>query len=231
MTIDKDNLISSITDSFERMKYIDLNDIPDIDLYMDQVTAFLDERLNKSVRTKTDERLMTKTMINNYAKNDVIPPPIKKKYTKEHILVLIIIFYFKSFLQINDIKELLDPITESYFNNNSDYGLGNIYKEIFDKKGDELELILKDVTDKYDISRGSFKDAPADMRDYLQLFDFICMLGCDVFVKKLLIEKIVDSIREHRESTQNKYEIKTDKAAAKQAAKVKEENNADKRSR
>ena len=60
------------------------------------------------------------------------------------------------------------------------------------------------------------------MQEYLKLFNFICMLGCDVFVKKLLIEKIVDSIREHRESTQNKYEIKTDKAA-KQAAKVKEE--------
>ncbi|MBP5153013.1 MAG: DUF1836 domain-containing protein [Lachnospiraceae bacterium] len=219
MTIDTENLINSITSTFERMTYIDTDDIPGIDLYMDQVTAFLDERLQKSVRNKTDERLMTKTMINNYAKNDVIPPPVKKKYTKEHILVLIMIFYFKSFLQINDIKELLDPITESYFNNNSDYGLGNIYKEIFDKKGDELKDILKDVTDKYEASRTSFKDAPTDMREYLQLYDFICMLGCDVFVKKLLIEKIVDSIKNRKETSTNKYETRPDKAAAKAASK------------
>ncbi len=219
MTIDTDNLINSITSTFERMTYIDADDIPGIDLYMDQVTAFLDERLQKSVRNKTDERLMTKTMINNYAKNDVIPPPVKKKYTKEHILVLIMIFYFKSFLPINDIKELLDPLTESYFNNNSDYGLGNIYKEIFDKKGDELKDILKDVTDKYEASRTSFKDAPTDMREYLQLYDFICMLGCDVFVKKLLIEKIVDSIKNRKETGTNKYETRPDKAAVKAAGK------------
>ena len=213
MTIDTDNLINSITATFARMNYIDSADIPEIDLYMDQVTAFLDERLKKSVRNKTDERLMTKTMINNYAKNDVIPPPSKKKYSKEHILELIMIFYFKSFLQINDIKELMDPINESFFAKEGDFDLEDIYKGIFDKKGAELSDLLKDVTDNYEASRDSFKDAPEDSRDYLQLFDFVCMLGCDVFVKKLLIEKIVDSLRGHRvtDKAANKYEVKPDK--------------------
>ncbi len=210
MTIDTDNLINSITATFERMTYIKSDDIPNIDLYMDQVTAFLDERLSKSVRNKTDERLMTKTMINNYAKNDVLPPPVRKKYTKEHILDLIMIFYFKSFLQLNDIKSLMDPINDAYFDNKSDFGLEEVYTEIFDTKGEELKGILKDITDKYEASRESFADAPRDMQEYLRLFNFICMLGCDVFVKKLLIEKIVDSIRGHRESESNKYKRKED---------------------
>ncbi len=233
MTVDTDDLINSITETFERMDYIDARDIPGIDLYMDQVTAFLDERLSKTVRNKTEERLMTKTMINNYAKNDVLPPPVRKKYTKEHILDLIMIYYFKSFLQINDIKSLIDPINEAYFGSNSEFGLKDVYSGIFDTKGDELNGILKDITDKYEASRDSFADAPADMQEYLRLFNFVCMLGCDVFVKKLLIEKIVDSIREHRETGPNKYDIKTDKAAkhaVKEAEKArrKEEMHADK---
>ncbi|MCR5277865.1 MAG: DUF1836 domain-containing protein [Lachnospiraceae bacterium] len=210
MTIDTDNLINSITATFARMSYIDSDDIPGIDLYMDQVTAFLDEKLSKTVRNKTEERLMTKTMINNYAKNDVLPPPVRKKYTKEHVLDLIMIYYFKSFLQISDIKSLIDPINEAYFGNKSEFGLEEVYDEIFATKGDELKEILQDITDKYEASRDSFKDAPKDMQEYLKLFNFICMLGCDVFVKKLLIEKIVDSIRGHREEENNKYKRKED---------------------
>lgn len=233
MTIDTDNLINSITATFARMDYIDAGDIPGIDLYMDQVTAFLDERLSKTLRNKTEERLMTKTMINNYAKNDVLPPPVRKKYTKEHILELIMIYYFKSFLQINDIKALIDPLNEAYFGNSSDgFGLQEVYKGIFDTKGEELKGILKDITDKYEASRDSFSDAPEDMKEYLQLYNFICMLGCDVFVKKLLIEKIVDSIREHRVSEQNKYDVRPEKAKhnSKEAEKArrKEDNHADK---
>lgn len=54
-------------------------------------------------------------MINNYAKNDLLPPPLKKKYSKEHLLVLVFIYYFKSILSITDIQALLKPITDTYF--------------------------------------------------------------------------------------------------------------------
>ncbi|MBQ9863474.1 MAG: DUF1836 domain-containing protein, partial [Lachnospiraceae bacterium] len=80
MTIDTKDLLNSMIASFERMSYIKPEEIPDIDLYMDQVTTFMDDRLRASTRNKSDDKLMTKTMINNYAKNDVIPPPIRKKY-------------------------------------------------------------------------------------------------------------------------------------------------------
>ena len=55
-------------------------DIPNIDLYMDQVTTFMDSQLATSKRHE-DDKILTKTMINNYAKNDLLPPPEKKKYS------------------------------------------------------------------------------------------------------------------------------------------------------
>ena len=54
-------------------------------------------------------------MINNYAKNKLLPPPEKKRYSKEHVLMLIFIYYFKNILSINDIQTLLTPIAQKYF--------------------------------------------------------------------------------------------------------------------
>ena len=78
MTIDKDNMIESILNSLSRIDYIKSEDIPNIDLYMDQVTTFMDAHLSASKRYP-DDKILTKTMINNYAKNDLLPPPLKKK--------------------------------------------------------------------------------------------------------------------------------------------------------
>ena len=215
MTIDTDDLLNSIIKTFGRMKYITPDEIPDIDLYMDQVTTFMDEHLKSSTRIQTDEKLMTKTMINNYAKNDVIPPPVRKKYTKEHVLVLIIVYYFKSILQINDIKDLIKPVTDKFFGNGCDFAIEDIYNEIFSDKKDQLDKILEDVKSEYEESLTKFKDAPEDDREYLELFSFVCTLGCDVFVKKLLIEKIVDSLRAHKAEDgqkENKYDMMPEKA-------------------
>ena len=103
MHIDTKDLINSILSSFDRVDYIKAIDVPNIDLYMDQVTTFMDNRLRKTSRYPEQDKVMTKTMINNYAKNDLLPPPKKKKYSKDHILVLIFIYYYKGFLSIGDI--------------------------------------------------------------------------------------------------------------------------------
>lgn len=178
--------------------------MPSIDLYMDQVTTFLDEELKHSSRVINDEKLITKTMINNYAKNDVIPPPVKKKYTKEHMLILIMMYYFKSFLQISDIKELFDPINEKYYGKDTDFGIEEVYNDIFKGVGNQIDSIHEDVMKKFEASLSDFGDAPEDEREYLQLYSFVCKLGCDVFIKKLMIEKIVDSLREHKDDVGSK---------------------------
>ena len=79
MTIDTENLLKSILESLERIEHIKPEDIPGIDLYMDQVTTFMDTRLKSTARYPGDDKILTKTMINNYAKNDLLPSPVKKK--------------------------------------------------------------------------------------------------------------------------------------------------------
>ena len=99
-------------ESLERIRYVNLDDIPNIDLYMDQVTTFMDNKLQSTTRNPGEDKILTKTMINNYAKNDLLPPPVKKKYSREHMMILIMIYYFKGVLSFSDIQEL--DIVEAY---------------------------------------------------------------------------------------------------------------------
>ena len=73
--------INQILEKLSRIDYIKPGEIPNIELYMDQVTTFMDSHLAHSKRYE-DDKILTKTMINNYAKNKLLPPPAKKKYTK-----------------------------------------------------------------------------------------------------------------------------------------------------
>ena len=88
MTEDDKSVFRSILDHISGMDYIKPEDLPNIDLYMDQVTTFMDARL-ASCKRSDDDKILTKTMINNYTKNNLLPPPEKKKYSKEHMFLLI----------------------------------------------------------------------------------------------------------------------------------------------
>lgn len=193
MTIDKDDLLNSIMESLNRVQHIELEDIPNIDLYMDQVTTFMESKLKSTVRNSDTDKILTKTMINNYAKNDLLPPPVKKKYSKEHVLMLIFIYYYKGILSINDIQTLLKPISEKYFQAREGLNLGDIYEEIFGLEKNQVDILKKDILDKFETSRNTFMDAPKEEQEFLQLFSFIGLLSFDVYIKKLLIEKMVDN--------------------------------------
>lgn len=213
MTIDTQDFLNSILASLSRIDYIRPDSIPNIDLYMDQITTFMDTQLTKSKRYE-DDKILTKTMINNYAKNNLLPPPVKKKYSKEHVLTLIFIYYFKNLLSINDIQNILHPLTEKYFAADAEYNLTDIYEEVFSLESEEVKNLMKDITKKFNTSfQSTFQDAPEEDREFLHTFSFICMLSFDVFVKKMLIEKIIDQTTERE--AEKKAAEKQEKAAEK----------------
>ena len=193
MTIDKNDLLNSILASISRIDYVKSTDIPNIDLYMDQVTSFMEKQL-KSTKRNEDDKVLTKTMINNYAKNDLLPAPDKKKYSKEHLLLLTFIYYFKNIMSMKDIETLLKPITEKYFQSGSNINIARIYDEVCAFEKERTKLLQKDIELMFNNSMETFPDADEESRKYLQLFSFICSLSLDVYVKQLLIEKLIDEI-------------------------------------
>lgn len=193
-------LIASI---IEKLDYIKPENIPNIDLYMDQVTTFMDSNLKESKRYDAN-KILTKTMINNYAKNDLLPPPLKKKYSREHILVLIFIYYLKNILSISDIQTLLSPLTSKYFTAADGLTLEDIYKEVFSLEEKQVISLEKDVLRKFEQANQMFTEENEDDREFLQTFSFICMLSFDVYVKKQMIEKMIDELKDtnDKKSTQ-----------------------------
>ena len=182
------------------------DEVPQLDLYMDQVTTFMEEHL-KNTRRYEEDKVLTKTMINNYAKNNLLPPPVKKKYSKEHMLMLIFIYYFKSLLSFRDIEELFRPITAKHFtSHDSSLSLEDIYREVFTLEEGEMSSIKADISSKFEKAMDTFKDVSVEDndRDYLQLFSFICELSFDVYMKMQMIEKLTDQLRAERPDPKKK---------------------------
>ena len=186
-------LLGDILRQMANTDHIRLEDVPDIDLYMDQVTRFIDEHLKSSKRYEND-KILTKTMINNYAKNKLLPPPQKKRYSREHMLVLIFIYYFKGFLPLNDIQAILNPVTDRFFRDDRDFSIQDIYEEIYHLGREQIQATIRDVMDNFHTAAASFEDCPEEDREFLQLFAFICLLGFDIYIKKEVIEKMIDAL-------------------------------------
>lgn len=207
--------LNLILKEFTELDYVHPEDIPNIDLYVDQVTTFIESQLS-SMKRNEDEKILTKTMINNYTKNHVLPSPDKKKYSRDHVLMLILIYYLKSFLSIKDIQILLEPVTEKYFGTESELSFYELYEELVALGNCQAKALIKDVVSKYNATQKSFMDAPEEDQEFLRNFGFICMLGFDVYIKKMMIESLIDLNSEKRAE-------KAKKEASNQAKEKKDE--------
>lgn len=104
-----EEMLASVKEKIHSVHVVEIKDIPTIELYMDQVTTFMDQALEEYKRTP-EGKILTKTMINNYTKAKIFPSPVKKKYGRTHLMLLIMIFHLKSVLSIRDIGILFQPI-------------------------------------------------------------------------------------------------------------------------
>lgn len=126
-------ILSQITENNE----IALNDIPDIDLYMDQVTTLFENKLSPLKRNE-DDKILTKTMINNYAKAKIFPPVKSKKYTKDQIILLSLIYNLKQSLSLSDIGIVLNSIIDNE-NVKGKYNIAELYDTFLKMKKNELD--------------------------------------------------------------------------------------------
>lgn len=103
--------INELIEGLKLDEMIEPQSIPNLDLYMDQVITLFEEKLAHTKRN-TEDKLLTKTMINNYAKDKLLMPAKKKKYTREHIILMILLYELKQILTISDIKDLFGTIVK-----------------------------------------------------------------------------------------------------------------------
>ena len=192
MTENEKEMMNSIFAKIAELDYIKPDEIPNIALYMDQVTTFMDEHLSDSKRHE-DDKILTKTMINNYTKNNLLPPPVKKKYSRDHLYILAFIYYLKNLLSISDIQKLINPLTENCFDTDKTPDMEDIYREVFNLCKSQAAALSRDTLEKARIAGKSFEYVEdEEQRDFLELFSLISLLSFDVYMKKNMIETLID---------------------------------------
>lgn len=177
-------------------EYLTLEDIPDIDLYMDQVIQLFEKKFANTKRNP-DDKILTKTMINNYAKGRLFFPIKNKKYSKEHLLLISFIYQLKGTITINDIKVVLDKLNEKVVNEdfplddlyqtylNLAYGLDEKFKEDFKVKAEEVNRAAQEFEDK-------------DSK-YLEQLMLILSLSQMSTLFRRAAEKLVDQIKQEED--------------------------------
>ena len=167
-------------------------DLPEMELYMDQVTRYMEQQLGGNRRSEED-KVLTRTMINNYTRNHLMSSPARKKYSRGHIIQLIYIYYLKNVLAINDIRKLLLPLQEK---EPLDEKMAEIYQDIYELEKPQYFNIEASTVKAASLVEKKF---PAEKDPYLNKMAFIYLLGYDMFSKKRLIEKLIDEMSEEAE--------------------------------
>ena len=200
-----EKLLKELIEYLRNLHHVHGNALPSFELYMDQVTGFMDEH-RSSMRRHKEDKALTKTMINTYAKNKILPPPVRKRYNKNHMLILLFIYYYKSMLSLSDIETILRPLNENYFYSTKSPQLKDIYEEIFSFANIEMQNVMADVEESFEKAKNSFSEKdplfenlPEEERQDLQKFFTLSLLAFDVYLKKQLIEKIVDDMAKKQE--------------------------------
>lgn len=180
-------LLKGITEYDE----IKLSDIPWVDLYMDQVTTFFDEKL-KAFKRDEEDKILTKTMINNYAKAKLITPVKGKKYSKEQMVLLSLIYNLKQTLSINDIGLVLAPILKSISSQDKTLSLECIYNESLFINRSQTEEFDTWFKEKIEFLSDRCSNSDAEDKDLMLVLMSVLMLINSANNQKRMAEKIID---------------------------------------
>ncbi len=178
-------------------RQITLEEIPDIDLYIDQVIQLFDKTYSSFQRNE-DDKVLTKTMINNYAKAKIFFPIKNKKYSKEHIILISLIYQLKSGLTLNDIKATLQELNHRILQGTID--LEAFYQSYLNTMEKNVQFFTGEVEERMNAANEEIEKFPNKNGDYLQKLLYITsFISMSNFYRRLA-EEIVDELIDAEET-------------------------------
>lgn len=149
---------------------IDTSDIPKIDLYVDQVIQLFDTSFQETKRYPED-KILTKTMINNYAKGKLFYPVQHKKYTAEHVMLISLIYQMKSTLSINDVKKVLEKVNDRAQSKELD--LSEFYEAYLTLQQENNEAFQKELKQQAASAETAAKEADDELPKVLLIASLV----------------------------------------------------------
>lgn len=172
---------------------LDLGQLPVEELYMDQLTSFMESKL-RGMKRSDEEKVLTRTMINNYSKMGVLMASQNKKYGKEHMILLVLIYCLKHTLSIGDIKTLFDPILNNIASREDDViSLEDIYHLFLELNQIEFDQFYGSFAERLDQIQAKVGSVDEEHRELAEMFLFVLLLVAQSSLQKRLAERIIDS--------------------------------------
>lgn len=192
MKFTKANL-EKLVQEISRPGEIWIADIPEVDLYMEQLTSIIENKM-EDFKRHPEDKILTKTMINNYTKAGLLMPPKNKKYTKDHIILLILTYHLKNIISINDIRALFDPILNNLATREDDViSLEDIYAAFLELKEIEFDTFYDSLIEKFAVIKEKTLSIDLENRETAELFLIVLMLIAQSSAQKRLAERIIDT--------------------------------------
>ena len=149
------------------------DELPQIDLYIDQVISILQDNLSIFSKDKKNP-IITASMINNYVKQDVIDAPVKKKYNRLQLSHLFVICILKRLMSISEISDSIKTIKKIC-----------TVEEGYNMFCDELEVALKNVFNSEEKIKSKYSGE--DTREYATLKAMVSAFANCVLVDRLIL--------------------------------------------
>ena len=170
---------------------IDQELLPNMDLYMDQVETFF-RKQTEGMDSEKAGRFFTKAMINNYVKNGMIPRPEGKKYSEEHLIMILMVAYLKGMFKMEEISYLMKPLVDNYnsdFDDSIDPGL--VYRTACETNGDFAERLAEDTDRSIGVIKKLFGEHELDDDERLEAFTLILSLAMRADMEKYLASRLI----------------------------------------
>jgi hypothetical protein len=174
---------------------VEIEDIPNIDLYMDQVTGYMEKTLDKQ-KVDPEDKILTKTMINNYVKAKIIDKPSKKKYSKNHLMELIMIYHLKNIISIGDIDDLLKFEKERLISKDNKVDDANNDVNYSEEVYQVFLRVQKQVIEDARSTFNEFKDKDSENKKIEEIFSLILEADLKKRVAELLINDLIVNEKE-----------------------------------
>jgi DNA-binding transcriptional MerR regulator len=189
--------VDNLVDNKMEPPLLDVADIPKIDLYMEQVTTFFNEAMG--VDAGDEDLVLTKTMINNYAKAGILPPISKKRYTRAHMITLMYIVLTKQVLSIREIKQMMSLVGDPHDTDKLEQ-MYTIFCEITEESRKENRAFVKNQMERV---RGKMQEhGLTDDNEGLMLF--ISLIGLEASMGKMLAAQLLSDAAEGGEKPEKK---------------------------
>ncbi|KRG13214.1 DUF1836 domain-containing protein [Lederbergia galactosidilytica] len=190
--------IDELLSSLSLTNHISLQDIPKMDLYIDQVIELFEEGFKETKRDKK-EKILTKTMVNNYAKGKLFFPVQNKKYSKEHIMLMSLIYQLKGALSIKDIKDCLQILNKEIVE--SDFNLGEFYESYLHLYFNNVSTFQDDLQEKAEAVREKLDSIDEKNKLEMERTLLIASLVSTSNLYRRAAEKLVDEISDEEDKS------------------------------